>query len=288
MFVGNRVEALSAERRERGATSGWTRRGNPTRLLSVRLARGRPTNLGANSFKRGHLLLGLRRPCCSRCRSRSSPHRCAADLARTVNRRRSRCREPFENRVDHVHSIHPPRRYGLTVTPLIAVSPFQRWRGLHWRSQSSRASSSRSSARRRRCARRAPGRLGALDHACRLPPCGWCVKQVGDFGRRQQRRRGRYVGSLARRPIISKCWFDGCGTSRADWSAAVIRSRVRWLAMLAQRRTRRRCLWALFTGFPIRSVDESSHLHGGFRRSVVGRPPQGQNSDSATIVRSAG
>src|SRR5262249_25789152 len=61
-------------------------------------------------------------------RSRSSPHRWAADFDVTDNRVRSRYRWPLANRVI-TSTCQPPRLYGLTRT-LIAVSPFRRPRGL--------------------------------------------------------------------------------------------------------------------------------------------------------------
>src|SRR6476646_7664789 len=76
-------------------------------------------NLGANCLSVGTSIFGLGGPCCSRCRSRSSPHLCAADFDVIRSRRRSRYRDPSDNLVI-TSTIQPPRLYGLTVT-LIAT-----------------------------------------------------------------------------------------------------------------------------------------------------------------------
>ena len=100
-----------------------------TPLGFCRLARAYPSrNLDSNSLSVGTSFFGSGRPCCSKCRSRSSPHRWAADFERTGALHRSRCRSPFGRR-NLISASHPPFRYGRTKSRS-SPSSFRRRRGL--------------------------------------------------------------------------------------------------------------------------------------------------------------
>jgi hypothetical protein len=83
------------------------------------------TKRGANSLSVGTSFFGFGGPCWSRCRSRSCPHRAATDLDAVI-RFRSRWVLPSGS-VMRTSTWYPPRRYGLTFTPIVITFPAMAW-----------------------------------------------------------------------------------------------------------------------------------------------------------------